>query len=231
MFNSRHDGDWSRLFDSPRLLELSQLTFICYNDFRPNLVPPLAISPNLINLVALRLYFLIDGHDALTRLSQSEFLTGLQTFALDSSNAGKSAARAFAQSQVWDRLRSCSVRGSQIGDAGLSELANGRTRFCLEQLDISHGQYTDTGLMELAKSDRFPNLRELRIGYSTIRDGETASFGARGIEALLRSPNGENLRLGVAILSTDPLPSEIQEIANAHPGRVTIDYEEMTPFR
>ena len=92
------------------------------------------------------------------------------------------------------------------------------------------GQYTDAGLVQFARTDRFPNLRELAIGC-WLGDAKEIGFGAPGIEALLRFPATAHCRLVVALVSADPLPGDIQGLADAHADRVGIEYQKPPPSR
>ena len=222
-FGSWHDGDWSPLFHCPRLLELNWLEFID-DHYHSNLVPPLAVCPHLTNLQHLRFLMVQPGDDGLRRLSQSSSLGGLRSFAFDDSGTARREARAFAQSEVWDQLRSCSFFYNTLGDTALVELGQGRRRPNLESLNISIGRYTDAGLVQFARTDRFPALRELRIGYTTLGQRRPITFGPFGIDSVLNPPTGWRGRLVIDVQSYDPVPGDIQDLAAGHPDRVQLKY-------
>jgi len=192
-FGSGHDGDWTPLFRSERLLELNHLVFTD-DRYKSVLVEPLTESPFIKNLVRLYLGCVLVHDSGAARLSQVRALAGLRSLDLMSTQIGPAGAHAMANSEVWDNLRSCSLRGNDLGDQGLSELATGRRHPLLEALDVAHCKNSDDGLAELAKSDRFPRLRALEVGY---HEGypERPVFGRRGLESILRSEHFRDVRL------------------------------------
>jgi uncharacterized protein (TIGR02996 family) len=186
-FGSWHDGDWTPLFQSPRLLELNRLELID-DGYRSNLLRPLAASPYVINLKHLRLVCVNRIKKDIARLSDCRELAGLRSLVLDEMDLVLSDAKAIAASEVWDRLRKLSIRGARIGDAGLIALAAGRHRPLLSELGLLFGSYSDDGLIFLARTDRFPALQSLAIGWRTFPgDKDDGKFGRHGIEALLNS--------------------------------------------
>jgi uncharacterized protein (TIGR02996 family) len=222
-FGSWHDGDWSHLFESPRLLELNWLEFID-DHYHSDLVPPLVKCPYLSNLRHLRFLMIRPDGDGLRQLSQAASLSGLRSFLFEDSGAGRRGARAFAESELWDNLTHCSFQVNSFGDTALAELAAGHRRRRLETLDLRYGRYSDAGLVQFARSESYPNLSELRIGYSTLWIDRPPRFGPFGIESLLKSPTGWQGRLVVAVQSHEPVPGEIMEVAAAYPDRVGIEY-------
>jgi hypothetical protein len=208
-FGSWHDGDWTPLFRSPRLLDLNRLQFVD-SRYASTLVEPLAESPFIKNLVHLYLGSVVVRDGGAARLSQVRALAGLRSLNLNSAQIGPIGAHAMAKSEVWDKVRSCSLRGNDLGDQGLAELATGRRRPLLEALDIAHCKNTDDGLVELSRSDRFPRLRALEVGY---HEGypERPVFGRRGLESLLRSEHFRDVRLHLHCV-TNSIPEEILQL-------------------
>jgi hypothetical protein len=105
----------------------------------------------------------------------------------------------------------------------LEAIAQGRPRPHLEKLDLTIGDYSDQGLVELAKSDRFPALRELAVGYRTVLE-HGGLFGGAGVNALLASPTLAQARIVVIIMSEEPVPSDLGELYTAHSTRLEVRY-------
>jgi uncharacterized protein (TIGR02996 family) len=221
-FGSWHDGDWTPLFESPRLRELNRLAFID-DHYRSNLVEPLLSSPHVENLRYLELVMVTVDDYAIERLSQYGPLSGLRSLDLAEMGIGPAGARALARSELWDGLRRCSIQGSRMGDNGLAEFAVGRRRPHLRRLDLAIGAYTDEGLRALAKSDRFAAVTELGIGYRTGLEPAT-SFGRPGVEAIIQSATFSQAKVTVSIISDEPVPPDLDQLARAHPSRLSIRY-------
>lgn len=221
-FGTWHDGDWSPLFKSDRLLELNRLEF-SDDGYRSILLEPLLASRFVTSLRHLRLHDVKIGDDGLARLSACENLASLRSFELVEMYLGPMAARSFAASELWDRLRSCRIVGSRFGDEGLAALAQGRPRPHLEKLDLTIGDYSDQGLVELAKSHCFPALRELAVGCRTVLE-HGGLIGGAGVNALLTSPTLAQARIVATIMSEQPVPGELGELYTAHSTRLEVRY-------
>jgi uncharacterized protein (TIGR02996 family) len=76
-FGSWHDGDWTPLFQSDRLLELSRLEFID-DDYHSVLLEPLLTCPFLTSLRHLRLVMVTMEDEGFARLSDCRSLAGLR---------------------------------------------------------------------------------------------------------------------------------------------------------
>jgi uncharacterized protein (TIGR02996 family) len=219
-FGSWHDGDWTPLFQSPRLLELNRLEF-SDDDYRSNLCAALLASPYLATLRHLKMLMAGLDDDGAERLSQCNGLSGIRSLHLAEMPVGQSGARAMARSELWDGLRTWRVRGARFGDTGLADFAVGRRRPLLESLDLSCGEYSDDGLTELARSDRFPRLRELGIGFRTL-NGDGVCFDGPGVEAILRSPSFSGTRISMTIISDRPTPPGLVNLAREYPEQLII---------
>ncbi|MBO0699894.1 MAG: hypothetical protein J2P46_15960, partial [Zavarzinella sp.] len=141
--------------------------------------------------------------------------------------------RAFARSEVWDLLESCHLRCNPLGDAGVAELARGRQRRFLRHLDIAHSDVTDDGLTELSKSDRFPGLQSLEVGYGySVRSPNAGpAFGPDGIAALLTTEQWALKRLHVSVVSDTPLAGRFEELRSRFADRLTIQQIGTDPHR
>jgi uncharacterized protein (TIGR02996 family) len=219
-FGSWHDGDWAPLFESACLRELTCLAF---NDdhYRSNLIGPLLTSPHLQSLRRLELMMVVVTDEDIERLSECNTLAGLRSIQMTEMHFGPVAARAIARSELWDGLVTCSLQASRIGDHGLTEFAQGPARPRLQHLNLTIGAYTDDGLKELARSDRFPAVTELGIGFRDCGEPAT-SFGRAGIEAILRSPNFARAKVTVSIISESPVPTDLGELQQENQHRLTI---------
>lgn len=221
-FGSWHDGDWTPLFRSDRLLELTRLEF-SDDDYHSILLEPLLKCPFLTSLRPLGLVMVTMEDDGFARLSECRGLAGLRSLSLTEMGLGLDAAQSLASSELWDELRSCEIRASRFGDQGLAELAAGRRRPFLERLDLMIGDYSDQGLIELARSDRFPALRELAVGYRTVLD-RGGLFGGDGVRALLTSSTLTRAKITVSIMSEEPVPEGIGDLYPAYSPRLQIRF-------
>lgn len=86
-FGSWHDGDWTPLFQSPRLLELNRLEFID-DDYQSVLLEPLLSCPFLTSLRHLRLFMVTMEDDGFARLSNCRTLAGLRSLNLTEMGLG-----------------------------------------------------------------------------------------------------------------------------------------------
>lgn len=90
-------------------------------------------------------------------------------------------------------------------------------------MDLTIGDYSDQGLIELASSDRFSALRELAVGFRTVRD-HGGLFSGEGVRALLTSPTMARARITVSIMSEEPVPEGIGELEREYSSRLEIRY-------
>jgi len=222
-FGSWHDGDWTPLIESQNLLQLTSLAFDD-DHYESKLLLPLSQCPYLSNLRSFWTLMVRQGDEGLERMSENLSLKNLRSLSIEFSNISRKGIQAFVNSAVWDRVTRCSFRVNQMNDSALDELTRGRVKAELQILDICHGQYTDAGLVKLSRSDRFPSLRELHVGFSVHPGKDSPTFGALGIESLLFSTQLGFQSLIVSINSDRSLSPEIERLAEQFPKRLSVNY-------
>ncbi len=218
------EQDWSSLFQSPRLLELNWLEF-SDDYYDSTLSSQIAKSPHLTSLRHLQLFDVKLEDEGVRRLSQVDGLRELTSLDLTYCGMARRGMKAFAASEVWDNLRVCNLHGNRLGDTALLELATGRHRPLLTSLDVADAPHTDAGLLHLARSDRFPALRQLKIGWLRF-DDQRVRFGPFGVESLLNATNFTLDRLTLRFVKRGE-PSapmrELFELAERLPDRVKLE--------
>jgi len=215
------NGACNELLRSPKFLELNSLGF-SFNFNGANRALPLSESRFLSNLKHLHIFGFRNGDELLRQLSQSSSLNSLRFLEFGGTNIGRRGARTFAESKQWANLRVCSFYRNHFTDSALSEFTHGRLKLRLESLDLRDGLYTDRGLVFLSSSDRFPNLRKLRIGYTENLDDPSPVFGPFGVETLLNAASFKLERLQVQIISHLPVPRDILELVDRYPDRLFV---------